>query len=177
MGLAFGLLAGLAIFWQNLFPAATTTLPPENQSPTVGMVAPDFKLMDAQTGKVVQLNDLRGQPVLVNFWATWCAPCRVEMPTFQAAYTQHQAQGLVILAVNNLEDAKTVTAFGDELGLTFPLLLDSDAAVQNNYRVRAFPSSYFIARDGTIAAFHLGALSETQLAENLALILSPTPSP
>jgi len=132
---------------------------------------PNFTLTAAQTQKSVSLSDLRGQPVVLNFWATWCGPCRVEMPAFQAAYQANQHQNLSVLAINYGEQREIVLDFGAEMGLTFPLLLDPDGSAQTLFQIRGYPSTMFIASDGTLVATHIGLLTKGQLAENLRKIL------
>ena len=141
-------------------------------SPEVGALAPNFAL-ETPDGESYTLSDLRGQPVLVNFWATWCGPCRVEMPAIQAAYETHQDEGFVVLAVDHTQTdtVPNVVAFGEELGLTFPLLIDPGSQIQDEYRIRAYPSSFFVDEEGVIQAVHFGPLTEGQLDENIDLLL------
>jgi cytochrome c biogenesis protein CcmG/thiol:disulfide interchange protein DsbE len=138
-------------------------------APVPAALAPDFALEDL-TGTEIRLNDLHGQPVLINFWATWCGPCRLEMPAIQERYERFKGEGLVVLAVNFDEPASAVETFRGELGLTFPLLLDQGAAVQKLYRIRGYPASYFIDADGVIQVQHIGVMTEGQLDENLTRI-------
>lgn len=133
-------------------------------SPEVGARAPDFALPTLQ-GETLRLSDLRGQVVLVNFWATWCGPCRVEMPTMQARYNH---DGFTIVAVNFAEEADVVQAYADELQLSFPIVLDGDGAVQELYRVRGYPSSFFVDPDGIVRFFHIGEMSESVMDTYLA---------
>lgn len=133
----------------------------------VGDTAVNFYLHDLE-GNIVDLEAFRGQPVILNFWATWCAPCRVEMPALEAAYQAHQDDGLVILAVNAQETHQEVTRFFDELGLTFTPLLDADGEISHLYNVYNFPSSYFIDAAGTITAVHRGLLTKQQIETYLA---------
>lgn len=171
-GLGLGLLAGFVVFvgWPLGRPAVTAagsaSLTPA-PAPVEGAPAPDFTLSDLG-GNSVRLSSLRGEVVLINFWATWCAPCRLEMPGIEAAYQAHQADGLRVLAVNLDESPETVGAFVDELGLTFTVLLDPGYKVNDLYRVRAYPTTYVVDRDGVIAKLHLGYMDETKLAEYLA---------
>lgn len=137
-------------------------------APIKGAIAPDFTLTSL-SGEEVSLSDFRGQPVLVNFWATWCGPCRLEMPAIQDRYQMHQPD-LVVLAVNLAESAEQVSEFVDELGLTFDPLLDADGSIFELYQVLGYPSSYFIDPDGIIQAVHIGFMTEGQLDENIALI-------
>ena len=149
----------------------TSSLPTAVAGPLVGDPAPDFELIEAGSGNMLRLSDFRGRPVLVNFWATWCAPCRTEMPALEEAAATYRDAGLQVLAVNFGESQPAVLAFAGELSLQLPLLLDSDGAVQQSYRVPGYPSSYFIDRQGRVAAVHLGILTEDQLSARLATIL------
>jgi peroxiredoxin len=133
-----------------------------------GESARDFILNDT-TGRPVQLSSLSGQPVILNFWATWCGPCRVEMPDLQAAFERHQADGLVILAINREETAVSVRDFFyDELDLTFTPLLDEAGDVARLYGVANYPTSVFVNSDGVVTAVHLGLMTEEQIEGYLA---------
>jgi len=136
--------------------------------PQVGEKAPDFPALDL-AGNRVNLADFAGQPVIINFWATWCAPCLIEMPALQAAFEQFQDEGLVILALNREENAETVTAyFYDELGLTFTPLLDQEAIAANMFGVLNMPTTYFVDATGNIAAVHRGPMTLGQIEGYLA---------
>jgi thiol-disulfide isomerase/thioredoxin len=136
--------------------------------------APDFTLVDL-TGAPVQLSELRGQVVLVNVWATWCPPCRAEMPMLQAAYAQSRDQGFTVLAVNQREDAATVAAYMQSGGYTFPALLDGDGAVSGMYRALVLPSSYFIDRAGVVRAVYKGPLARSVIAGTVEQLLAEAP--
>jgi thiol-disulfide isomerase/thioredoxin len=123
--------------------------------------ASDFELQDL-SGKPVKLSDFRGIPVLINFWATWCGPCRVEMPILQEYYRRYNPD-FVVLAVNIDESRDTVQSFVDEYQLEFPVLLDKGGKVTDSYHVRGFPTSIFVDRDGNIRYQHIGGLSEEVL--------------
>lgn len=135
----------------------------------VGDKAYNFTLNDVD-GNPVSLSDFRGQPAIVNFWATWCAPCRIEMPVFQEVYEQHQDDGLVILALNQAEQAAVASDFFyDEMGLTFTPLLDEHSEVAARYgSYSVLPSTFFIDAEGTVVAVHRGPLTEGQVADYLA---------
>jgi peroxiredoxin len=136
--------------------------------PQVGEPARDFVLNDVD-GSPITLSDLHGRPIILNFWATWCAPCRVEMPDLQAAYDRHQADGLVIFAINREETAVTVRDFFyDELDLTFTPLLDEAGDVARLYGVANYPTSVFVDGDGLVTAVHLGLMTEAQIEGYLA---------
>jgi peroxiredoxin len=137
----------------------------------VGDEAPDFTLAQLQ-GEAITLADLRGQPVILNFWATWCAPCVFEMPELEAAYHNYRQDDLVVLGLNYDEDALTIERFlQDELDttVTFPILLDEHAHTADEYVVYNLPTTYFIDRNGLITAVHRGPLTARQIADYLAL--------
>ena len=150
------LLAGaIWIFFSQAPPGSTTSgLIP---APQKGFLAPDFSLETAD-GQIIALSELRGQPVLLNIWASWCLPCRSEMPAMQRVYEQYQAQGFTILAVNatNQDQMQTALGFAKELGLTFPILFDMDGNVSHLYQVRALPTSFFINQNGVIQEVVVG---------------------
>ncbi len=127
-----------------------------------GDMAPDFSLQDLN-GETVKLSQFRGRPVLINFWATWCGPCRLEMPEIEAAYQTYQKQGFAVLAVDVQEPPEDVRAFVEELRLSFVPLLDTAGTVFDLYQVRALPTSYFIDRQGRISAVHLGPMTGEQI--------------
>lgn len=139
-------------------------------APIVGSPAPDFSLANLK-GQSITLSELKGKPVLINFWATWCGPCRVEMPAIQTAFEAHKGEGFTVLAVDADEPLADVEKFFSDLNLTFEALLDPDLVVNDQYRIMAYPSSFFVGRDGAIAAFQIGSMTDSQLADNLAKIL------
>lgn len=142
--------------------------------PKVGMRAPDFALPDVRTGTLVRLSDFRGRPVLINFWATWCGPCRVEMPELEAAYKRYGDQGFTVIAVDVKidEDIPVVVAFVDELGLTFPVVRDVTGDVEIElYNVLGYPTSVFVDRNGIIRYVHRGPLTREFLEQKLREIL------
>jgi peroxiredoxin len=141
----------------------------DQQFPQVGDQAFDFELTDPG-GSAIELSDLRGSAVLINFWATWCEPCRLEMPLFQDRYERLKDQGFTVLAVNADEPISTVEEFQKELGLTFPILLDVDGQIQRQFRIRGFPTSILIDQDGIIQVVHIGVIHEDQLDEYLRLV-------
>lgn len=111
--------------------------------------APDFSLQDV-TGKAIRLKDFRGKVVFLNFFATWCVPCREEMPAMDRLYRTYKDRGLVVLAVDIREGTKAVQAFTQELKLSFPTLLDKDGSVAYAYGVRPVPATYLVGHDGKV---------------------------
>jgi len=136
-------------------------------APREGSLAPEFALSTAD-GDEVHLGDFRGQVVLLNFWATWCAPCRLEMPAIELRYQSHRHHGFAVLAVNDNEPLDNVLAFQNEMGITFPLLLDPGEHVHALYAIRGWPTSFFVNREGVIEVQHIGVMTERQLDGYLA---------
>ena len=119
-------------------------------------VAPDFTLEDP-SGTPVSLRDFRGKIVFVNFWATWCIPCRAEMPALEQLYQDFREQGFVMVAVNFQDGPEQVRAFSQELHLTFPIALDRKAIAASAYGVRGLPTTYLLDREGQIIGQVIGA--------------------
>ncbi len=130
----------------------------------VGSLAPDF-VLPSLNGNMVRLSELRGQKaVFINFWATWCPPCRLEMPTMENAYQEYQARGLEILAISIDTGPKDVIRnFMQEYGLTFPILLDPEGEVMHLYRIFSIPASFLIDKAGIIRYKELGYRDWTDL--------------
>ncbi len=167
LGLVVGLTAGALIFFQpQLFPPGEAVIvqPTRQSAPAavVGAPAPDFELLDLD-GSTVRLSSLKGDAVLVNFWATWCGPCKAEMPLLQDRYTTFRESGLRILAVNIGEEAETIRPFVDDLGLGFTILLDPALDVNDQYRVLGYPTTIAIDRAGNVIDVHVGAWLDEQL--------------
>ena len=143
--------------------------PAPTQAPVTGSLAPDFQLQNLD-GQAVSLNDLRGKPVMVNFWATWCGPCRDEMPLIQEIFEDKEwsDKGLVILAVDIGESLSTVKEFVESYGLSFQVLLDSEQGVAKNYNIRGIPATFFIDKDGIIQDMQIGAFtSKAEIEQRL----------
>jgi peroxiredoxin len=162
--------------WLSFVPASATTggLIP---SPREGFLAPDFTL-DTLDGSQITLSDLRGKVVVVNLWTSWCPPCRAEMPAIENVYQANKEQGLEVLAVNStFQDSEAnAAAFVQEMGLTFPILLDRDGGVSNRYQLRALPTTYFIDRQGVIRSVVPGGpMSESLIQSKVADLLAEAP--
>lgn len=133
-----------------------------NAAAAVGSPAPDFELKNL-VGNDVTLADYRGNVVVVNFWATWCPPCRAEMPGIQAVYDTYKDQGMIVLAVNAQEDQDTIQSFVMETGFTFPILPDPYGQAIRAYGVRSFPATFVIDREGRIDTIHQGQITPDEL--------------
>jgi peroxiredoxin len=127
--------------------------------PAPGKKAPAFQLKTLD-GETVSLESLRGRPVLLNFWATWCMPCRAEMPIFQQLHesTEWRTRGLAILAVNIGEQTALVQDFMESFNLSFTILIDSSQKVAVSYNAAYIPTTYFIDKDGIIREIKVGAI-------------------
>ena len=171
----FLLLAGLWWIGVSAVPEANTSsggIP----APQTGFLAPDFTLTTLD-GQKVTLSNLRGQVILLNIWASWCPPCRAEMPAMQRVWEEYQFQGVVVLAVNStvqdtLTDAQT---FVTENVLTFPIPLDTQGEVTRLYRVSSLPTSFFIGADGVIREVVIGGpMAEALLRSRVEQLLKET---
>jgi thiol-disulfide isomerase/thioredoxin len=166
--------AGAFWVWNSRIPDATLT-ELRTPAPALGHPAPPFatSLLD---GSTVELAALAGTPVVLNFWATWCGPCRAEMPALERA-AQRYAGNVTVLGINQAEDPATIQQFVDEFGLTFPIALDADQAIGADlYNVTGLPTTYFVDGTGTIRRIWMGEMNSVTLEEGIAEILqSPTP--
>jgi peroxiredoxin len=143
--------------------------------PAVGMPAEDFQLVDLG-GKVQSLNQYRGKIVLLNFWATWCKPCTTEMPAMQTTYDRLRDRGFVVLAVNELEDEAKVREHIMQYKHTFPVLMDRDNKVANQFGVFGLPVSVFIDDNGVVQEYIKGGLlTEQKIYEVVARIQKQEP--
>ncbi len=145
--------------------------------PQAGFMAPDFQLQTLD-GETIRLSDLRGQAVLINYWASWCPPCKAEMPAMQRIYAQYHDQGFEILAVNaaNQDQLIDTQAFVSANQLSFPILLDTDGVVGNLYDIRSLPTSFFVRPDGTIAEVIVGGpMAEALLSTRVESLLEAMP--
>lgn len=134
-----------------------------------GNLAPDFELTDME-GNPVKLSDYRGKAVLLNFWASWCPPCRAEMPHMEKLYNKYKDENFNILAVNLTNTEKNsgdAEKFVKELGLTFTIPMDVKGEAGSDYNIMAYPTSYFIDSDGVIREKVLGALNEEYMEKEI----------
>ncbi len=166
------LLAGLAWIFASADRTGSSTAG-RIPAPQKGFLAPEFAL-DTPNGTHYDLASLRGKPVVVNVWATWCPPCRAEMPALEQYYEKYQGQGLVVLGLNATDQdlPLNIVPFVQDNKLTFPILLDETGQVSQKYQVRSLPTTFFINRDGSIAEVVIGgpmsgAILQTYIEEIL----------
>jgi cytochrome c biogenesis protein CcmG/thiol:disulfide interchange protein DsbE len=186
LGLVVAIVAGLLYLQSNRTDGTqedgfgSVALPAERNptgqpvSATEGRAAPDFLLRDLD-GRSVRLSDLQGRPLMVNFWASWCGPCREETPELIDLYESRRSEGLVMLGVNLREATGPTRDFVQEFGISYPVLLDLDGQVAGTWRIggpnQGVPSTYFIDATGVVQKVVFGPLTDDTIADGLALIL------
>lgn len=166
---AIVLVVGGIFVWRDVLPRYTGPqygIVDASRRVEVGQPAPDFRLLDHATNQPVSLSDYRGKAVVLNFWATWCGPCRAEMPEFKKLYDAN-GDRLVILAVDYRESPEQIEFFNRDFNLTFPLLVDRPGAVQDHYGVQGLPSTFFIDAQGVLRHRAIGPALGPVLTEGL----------
>jgi cytochrome c biogenesis protein CcmG, thiol:disulfide interchange protein DsbE len=151
--------------------AVTLTAAASGPAPREGKEAPDFRVQGLD-GEYFELSDFRGRPVWINFWATWCPPCRAETPDIQEVYEKYQDDGLVILALSIGEDGDTVRAYEEKTGTTFRIGLDQDTSIAATYRVVGLPTHYFVDRGGVLREIRIGSLSKKSMEKKVQELMS-----
>jgi len=162
--------AGLILLLVNARQKALESAAPIIPPATTNYPAQQLALTDLQ-GKPVSIEDYRGQVILVNNWATWCPPCRTEMPELQAYYTAHAAEGFVVIAIESGEPPDQVASFVQEYGMTFPVWLDPQSKSQGFFKNWDLPSSYVIDRDGIVRLSWSGGINQPTLEQYVTPLL------
>lgn len=166
---------GLSILWiYSSRVSGESSISSTLLSPQIGFEAPGFTL-NTLDGQTISLSSLHGKVVLVNLWASWCPPCRAEMPALAKVYDQYREAGFVVLGVNTTyQDSESdASTFVQTLGLEFPIVLDRDGAVSKQYQLLALPTSYFVGRDGTIRDVVFGGpMTEAIIATKIQSLLA-----
>ena len=179
-GPLLSLAAGLALIAASLFGfwwlgRGASLQPAAANSPAMqGKPAPDFALPDIN-GKMVRLSDLRGQVVLINLWATWCPPCRAEMPDLAAIYNEYKVQGFVVLGVDDQERKETVLDFLAHNPLPYAILLDPDSRVARAYGTSFLPASFLVDRRGILRVSYPGQTNRAKLEAMIKPLLAEKP--
>ncbi len=158
------------ILLTSTFSTSSPTSVGENAPAKVDFQAPDLQLHDL-TGNPVSLSDYQGQVVLVNNWATWCPPCRQEMPILDAYFRDHRHQDFVIVAIDAGDAADLVVDFANRYGMSFPVWVDTSSSALNSFRNNYLPSSYLIDKEGQVVMVWSGAVTRASLERNITLLL------
>lgn len=135
----------------------------------VGDDAPNFSLVDLN-GNTHKLSDYKGQGVLLNFWGTWCKPCKKEMPAINEQYKQFKGEGVQVLGINVGESNFEVSSYTDKLGVKFPILLDQTRSVMGTYNVKPLPTTVLVNKEGKIVKIIIGEMTEKDIQKYLASI-------
>ncbi len=170
---ALAILVGVALIaLPSVAPTSAAKTTRTGQLPKEGEIPLDFELKTLN-GDQVKLSALRGSPVLINFWATWCGPCKEEMPLIVEQYNWNKGRGLRVLAIDSVafDNLDDIHKYVDQFKMTFDVVLDEDDKVSLDWAIMGLPSSIFIKPDGTVAAVKVGQMSSAQLNEYLRLIL------
>jgi cytochrome c biogenesis protein CcmG/thiol:disulfide interchange protein DsbE len=160
-----------AIVFTRERPAAASADGPSVVPASVDFAAPALSLPNT-SGNTESLTDYRGRVVLVNNWATWCPPCKAEMPTLQAYFEAHQSEGLTVIGIEAGESAAQVRAFAESIGVTFPMWVDTETASLAAFHNGSLPNSYVIDRTGTVRLAWIGEISRSMLEKHVTPLLS-----
>jgi len=173
-GLVLGIVLLMLVAGCYLSPETSSKI--ESVSTVEGVLidnlAPDFTLTNLE-GETITLSSLRGMPIMLNFWATWCGPCRNEMPYIQEVYEQWQDSNLLVLTINDREDPSKVHQFMQENDLSFLVLLDSDGYVFSKYEIKYIPTTFFIDEGGIIREKRIGSFKNTTEIESCLGLIIP----
>jgi thiol-disulfide isomerase/thioredoxin len=163
-GLLYGGLAAIAI---HLGCQSTSQM----KSKLLGQSAPAWELKDLE-GKVVRSADFKGKVVVLNFWATWCPPCRKELPDFVALQKEYGSRGLTFVGVAlDEEGASVVKPFAKEAGISYPLVIGDEKVVQAYENVEMYPTTYVIDRNGNVVSRHIGSLTKAEMEQEIKPLL------
>ena len=149
-----------------------TRNPDAYRNPLVGHRAPSFALRPLVGGGTIRLDDFRGQVAVVNFWASWCAPCRQEHPALQAAWRRYRDQGVVVLGIDYQDSPAGARAFRSELGGSWPVASDPGSRTALAYGVRGVPETFVVSPAGRVAAWHAGPVSYGMLTTQIDRLLA-----
>jgi cytochrome c biogenesis protein CcmG/thiol:disulfide interchange protein DsbE len=165
---ALAIVIGLLLIARSFFPTPSST----PRIPQAGETIPDFELPTLD-GKLVRMSALRGSPVLINFWATWCGPCKQEMPLIVEQYEWNKAAGFRVLAIDTLanDNVEDMRDFAQKFNMTFDVLVDERDEVAGGWNIVGLPTTFFVKPDGVIAKVHVGQMTADQLKEGMKLIL------
>lgn len=167
-----GIIAGLSLVFALIF--LYSKIAPDSQKTSevaARFQAPDFNIVSFQTGESIALSDFSGKGIVLNFWASWCHPCKEEMPALEAAWQKYKDQGVVFIGVNSSDNNERATEFIDEYALTFLNGSDLDGTVSDDYRIQGIPTTWFINGEGLLEKIVYGPLDLEGLDAAISLIL------
>ncbi len=164
-GITLLLIAGVLIAWQDAL--NNPVQPPQRGKSLDALVLTDLQ------GRAVPLHQYTGKPALLNIWASWCPPCRQEMPDLQAYAQKHADQNLVLLAINAGESSQTAAAYMQQNGLTFPTFIDPQEKLMDALAIHDYPTSILVGRDGLVKVIHVGLFTPQALEAELTPFLKP----
>ena len=167
-GIIIGLFVGIMIIIESpSFYSTSTNAPTTHNTPTaivdVGSKAPLFSQTNVISGSIIDISKHQGTPIVINFWATWCEPCKEELPHLEEVHSRYTPNNLLVIGVNNGEDVNTVKAFANEYKITFPIIIDANLTIQHNYKIRGYPSTIFVDKNGYITKMHVGMMSAQEI--------------
>jgi len=148
-------------------PSGDAAVDKDPPAPRLGRLAPDFSITEADKS-TSKLSDYRGQVVVLNFWASWCGPCKLEIPDLEAFYKEYKNQDVVVLAVGWRDTPDALYKFASDRGLTFTILADVSDAVGNKYGLTGVPTTFFIDKNGVIREMQIGAMNKAAMMSKLA---------
>ena len=151
-------------------PVVTASSTPAPTGPGIGHLAPDATLLDL-SGKPVKLSSLRGKVLVLNFWYVACSPCQIEMPALEKTYLAEQANGFEVVGLDTADSAADITTFVTHLGVTYPILRDTNLSAVDAFGVTATPTSYVIDKRGVIRDRILGPVDQASLAKEVASLV------
>jgi len=161
------------VWWSRIPPGQEGTA---IAAPQTGFRSPDFALQTLN-GEVISLSEVMGSPLIINFWASWCPPCKAEMPTLEKVFQEYRERGVLVLGVNTTQqdNPTQVASFVQRLNLSFPILLDDKGEVSRKYQVQSLPTTFFIRNDGVIAEVVVGGpMSEASIRARIERLLEKT---
>ncbi|MBS3109108.1 redoxin domain-containing protein [Candidatus Woesearchaeota archaeon] len=175
LAVAVVIIAGLILWLENPFkerPAKISDVylaANEAKPVAIGEMAPDFGL-EALDGRTVKLSEFRGKPVIINFWATWCPDCLIEMPWFEETHRESNGS-IILLGVDLQESREDMIRFVQENGITYPILLDPDRVARDMYKSMGVPTTYFVSKEGIIVDLKQGGLTKEEYQEKLRALI------
>lgn len=161
----------LCVLLGALIFAVYSSFAKDNKGIKVGMEAPNFSLEQLNgNGAAIKLSDLKGKGVVLNFWGSWCQPCKAEFPELEKQFQRYKAEGIEVVGVNISETPLAIQQFVDQYKVSFPILMDRDSQIASLYQIGPIPTTYFINKDGVIQDEFIGQMTESTIIEKMKKI-------